>query len=154
MLAPLQASGARFSDTGVWQRRRNHKLHNYSIFCTCAIHPIPWHGGGKAKLVWIENPCHYVKCSRELPKIRLTSLDLVLHGVLAVDQKLVQVQRFVRQLQVDHLLHLVGMVEVQDLVAPVVGLGDVVQEDVDDAVQELAGVAIGHLGILANGPQG
>ena len=83
----------------------------------------------------------------------LTGLDLVLQGVLAIDQKLVQVQRLVRDVQVQHFLHLVRVMEIQNLLSSVVALGHVVEQDVDDAVKELSCVLVSLWIVLADRKQ-
>ena len=84
----------------------------------------------------------------------LTCLDAIFKCVLAVDKELVQVQRLFWYLQVDLLLHLVWVVEVEDLLLSVVGLGHVVQQDVHHAVQELTGVPVSCRKVLAHREQG
>ena len=61
--------------------------------------------------------------------MHFTCFDLVLEGVLAVHQQLVQVERLLGDGEVDHLLELLGVVEVEYLGGPVVLDGDVVQQD-------------------------
>ena len=84
-----------------------------------------------------------------------TCLDLVLESVLAVHQKLVQVERLVRDGEVYHLLELVRTVEVEDLGRPVILDRDVIQEDLHHGPQELPGLGIRLLSIacLAHRPQ-
>ena len=61
--------------------------------------------------------------------MHFTCFDLVLEGVLAVHEQLVQVERLLGDGEVDHLLELLGVVEVEYLGGPVVLDGDVVQQD-------------------------
>ena len=79
---------------------------------------------------------------------------MVLEGVLAVHQQLVQVERLVRDGKVNDLLELIRAVEVEDLGGPVILDGDVVQQDLHHGPEELPGLSICLLGIacLANRP--
>ena len=79
---------------------------------------------------------------------------MVLEGVLAVHQQLVQVERLVRDGKVNDLLELIRAVEVQDLGGPVILDSDVVQQNLHHGPEELPGLCICLLGIarLANRP--
>ncbi len=87
-------------------------------------------------------------------QIHFTCFDLVLQGISAILQELVQGKRFIRDVEVQHVLQLVRMVEVDDLAVAVVGIGDEVQEDLDDVTQKLASVLIPLLEVLTDGENG
>ena len=83
--------------------------------------------------------------------MHFTCFDLVLQGISAVLQKLVQGERFIRDVEIQLVLQFVRVVEVYDLAVAVVGVGDKVQEDLDDVTQKLASVLIAFLEVLTNG---
>lgn len=68
----------------------------------------------------------------------LTGLHLVFQSGGAVDNQLLQGNRLVGDLQVEQLLHVLGMVEVQNLLVAVVASVYVVQQNIDDLLEELA----------------
>ena len=86
--------------------------------------------------------------------MHFTCFDLVLQGVSTVLQKLVQGERFFRDLEIQLFLQFIRMVEVHDLAVAVVGVGDEVQEDLDDVTQKLASVLVALLEVLTNGENG
>ena len=97
-------------------------------------------GGGREPL-----PGHGddIQPLRELiEEIGMSRLDLILEGVLAVNQDLVQVLGLVREAEVHRLPKLVRLVPVEDLGLAVVALPDVVDEDLEDLLEELCGRAI------------
>ena len=57
----------------------------------------------------------------------LTGFNAIFHGILAIHQKLVQIQRLVGNFQVYHLPHLLGVVEVEYLFGAIIGCLDVVK---------------------------
>lgn len=68
-----------------------------------------------------------------------TCLDLVLECEAAVVYKLLQGDRSVRDVQVQHAAHVFRMVEVQHLAASVTSLAHKFQKHVDQFEKELAG---------------
>ena len=70
----------------------------------------------------------------------LTSFHLILQGLLAVHNQLLQAHRTLGDLQLQELLHILRMVEVEHLLVAVIRGFDKVQQHVDDLQQELLGL--------------
>ena len=68
-----------------------------------------------------------------------TCFDLVLHCEAAVVYKLLQGDRSVRDVQVQHAAHVCRMVEVQHLAVSVISLAHKFQKNLDQLEKELAG---------------
>lgn len=75
---------------------------------------------------------------RILPTPTPTCLDLVLERHGTVLHQLLQCDRVLGDVQREQLLHVLRMVEVKDLLLPVVLYVDVVDQQLGDFVQELA----------------
>lgn len=67
----------------------------------------------------------------------VTCVDAVFERVPTIVEDLIQVLRLVRELQVELLPQVMGVVEFQDLGATVVGLLDILHQDVMHLLQEL-----------------
>lgn len=80
----------------------------------------------------------------------LTGLHLILQSGCAVDNQLLQWHRLVGDLQVEQLLHVLGMMEVQNLLVSVVASVDVIQQNVDDLLKEFARLRRGRFNIWHN----
>ena len=76
-------------------------------------------------------------CLIAVGKAALTRFHLVLEGVPAVDQDLVQVLRLIRQTEVHDILDLVGLVEVQDLGLAIICLPNKVQQNLQNFFEEI-----------------
>ena len=82
----------------------------------------------------------YVESLRQLvEEVRVTRLDLVAESGAAVRHQGLQWQPGVGDAEVHGLGDLGGVVEVQDIAVPVIGLVDEVEHDLHHGVQELAG---------------
>ena len=80
----------------------------------------------------------------------LTRLDLMFQRVATVLEELLDRQGVVLDGKVHELLELVRMVEIDDLLVAVVGLGDEVQHDVHDLEEELPRRRVRRIRILVH----
>ena len=87
--------------------------------------------------------------------LKLTCLDLVLESVLAVHQKLVQVETFLRDAKVNDFLQLVRVVKVKYLHGPVILNSDMILEYLHHTAEELSclGICLLRVTCLTYWPQ-
>jgi len=97
-----------------------------------------------------------VESARELvEESRMACLHLVLEGVPAVDDQLVERQRLLGDGQVDHRPQLLRVLEVDHFCVSVILYCDVVQQDVHNLVEKFPsfGVCLLSISFLADRPQ-
>ena len=77
----------------------------------------------------------------------LTSFDLILQGVLAINQNLIQILWFVWQWKIHGFLNLLWLVEIDNFVTSVIAFFDVIHKNIKDFLQEVLCVGLSFLAI-------
>lgn len=80
----------------------------------------------------------------------LTSFHLILQCGGAVDNQLLQRNGLIADLEIQQLLHVFRMVEVENLLVPVIASVHVVQENVDDLLEEFTSLRLRRFDVRQN----